>query len=185
VATFARSTSGTPNYLTSPDSFKNPSWLLARKGERLAGGAVKVIDIAAMSEFRHEAMWRKVLVDKPDMYVSLLTFEPGQELKVHKHPDCDIWLYVVVGDAYVHSGDEEKVLRAGQGAFIPPDTWHGIVNESDTPTVVMSIQAPKAKYSDWRDIEPGECPECGYRMGHPTKHDHCPMCDIDLSPLRI
>jgi len=154
-------------------------------GGSLAGGAVKVLDIAVMSEFRRDAMWRKVLVDTPDMYVSLLTFEPGQELKVHKHPDCDIWLYVVVGDAYVHSGDEEKVLRAGQGAHIPPDTWHGIVNESDTPTVVMSVQSPKAKYSDWRDIEPGECPECGYRFGHGHKDDHCPMCDTDLSPLRI
>jgi quercetin dioxygenase-like cupin family protein len=146
---------------------------------------VKVLDIAALSEFRRDAMWRKVLIDKPNMYVSLLTFEPGQEIRVHKHPDCDIWLYVVVGDAYVHSGDEEKVLRAGQGAHIPPDTWHGIVNESDTPTVVMSVQSPKARFSDWRDFLPGECPECGFHIGHPPDHDHCPMCDLDLGPLRM
>jgi len=149
------------------------------------GGHLEVLDIAEMSEFRREAMWRKVLIDRPNLYISLLTFEPGQELKVHNHPDCDIWVYVVVGEAYLHSGDEEKVLRAGQASHIMPGVWHGIVNESDTPTVVMSVQAPKAKYSNWRDMVPGECPECGYGIGFPVKHDRCPMCDLDLGLIRI
>ena len=142
-------------------------------------------DIAAVSEFRKEAMWRKVLIDREGMYVSVLTFEPGQELRVHSHPGCEVWIYVVVGDAYVHCGDEEKVLRGGQAMHIPPNTWHGILNESDSPTVVMSVQAPKAKISNWRDFDAGECPECGYSIGHPPMWDKCPMCDVDLLPLKL
>ena len=142
-----------------------------------------VFDVPAISEFRKEAMWRKVLIDRPGMYVSLLTFEPGQELRVHRHPECEIWIYVVVGEAYVHSGDEEKVLRGGQAMHIPPNTWHGILNESDTSCMVMSVQAPKARISNWRDFEPGICPECGYDIGLPPKYERCPMCDLDLNLL--
>ncbi len=144
---------------------------------------MEIFDVPAISEFRKEAMWRKVLVDRPGMYVSLLTFEPGQELRVHRHPGCEIWIYVVVGEAYVHSGDEEKVLRGGQAMHIPSNTWHGILNESDTACMVMSVQAPKAMISNWRDFDPGECPECGYNIGLPPKYEHCPMCDLDLSLL--
>jgi uncharacterized protein (DUF983 family) len=49
----------------------------------------------------------------------------------------------------------------------------------------MSVQAPKARYSNWRDLTPGECPECGYGIGFPTKHDRCPMCDLDLGLIRM
>jgi quercetin dioxygenase-like cupin family protein len=117
---------------------------------------LEIFDVPAISEFRSEAMWRKVLIDSPGMYVSLLTFEPGQELRVHSHPSCDIWIYVIVGEAYTHCGDEEKVLRGGQAMHIPPNTWHGILNESDSPCMVMSVQSPKAKISNWRDFDPGE-----------------------------
>ena len=66
---------------------------------------------------------------------------------------------------------------------ISPNTWHGILNESDTSCMVMSVQAPKAMISNWRDFDPGECPECGYAIGLPPKHDRCPMCDLDLNLL--
>ena len=65
------------------------------------------------------------------------------------------------------------------------NTWHGILNESDGPVMVMSIQSPKAKLSNWRDFHPGECPECGYAIGQPPEHEHCPMCDVDLAPLNL
>ncbi len=119
------------------------------------GRYMEFFDVPAISEFRSEAMWRKVLIDRPGMYVSLLTFEPGQELRVHSHPGCEIWIYVVVGDAYIHCGDEEKVLRGGQAMHIPPNTLHGILNESDSACMVMSVQAPKAQISNWRDFDPG------------------------------
>jgi hypothetical protein len=37
--------------------------------------------------------------------------------------------------------------------------------------------------SNWRDFEPGICPECGYDIGLPAKYERCPMCDLDLALL--
>lgn len=96
---------------------------------------------------KEERGWHKMdvrwLVTKKTMgsemtVVGRTTMPPGVKSKhaLHRHPNAEEWEYIIQGVGLKHVGDDTFLLRAGELAFIPRDTYHGLENASETETLV-------------------------------------------------
>ena len=72
--------------------------------------------------------------------MTFFNFAPGSIVPEHDHPHEQI-AYVVQGAMEFHLGDETRVLRAGDGACIPPGVPHGAVI-LDEPTIALDAWYP-------------------------------------------
>jgi mannose-6-phosphate isomerase-like protein (cupin superfamily) len=79
-------------------------------------------------------------------------FEPGASEGMHRHdataadsctPDDSDELYLVIsGELVINIEGECTTLAAGDAAYAPARTWHGIANESDAPAEMVLIFGP-------------------------------------------
>jgi mannose-6-phosphate isomerase-like protein (cupin superfamily) len=79
-------------------------------------------------------------------------FEPGASEGMHRHdataadsctPDDSDELYLVIsGELVITLEGERTTLAAGDAAYAPARTWHGIANESETPAEMVLIFGP-------------------------------------------
>ena len=79
-------------------------------------------------------------------------FEPGASEGMHRHdaaaddsctPDDSDELYLVLsGELVMNIEGERTTLAAGDAAYAPARTWHGIANESETPAEMVLIFGP-------------------------------------------
>ena len=79
-------------------------------------------------------------------------FEPGASEGMHRHdaaaddsctPDDSDELYLVLsGELVMNIEGERTTLAAGDAAYAPARTWHGIANESDAPAEMVLIFGP-------------------------------------------
>jgi quercetin dioxygenase-like cupin family protein len=53
-------------------------------------------------------------------------FEKGGVGTPHKHPHSQV-TYVESGEFEMTIGDEKKIIRKGDGYYVPPDTMHGCI----------------------------------------------------------
>ncbi len=70
-------------------------------------------------------------------------WNPGFRLPLHKHPNGHEWTYVVEGEQlFFIQGVGEKVIKAGEIVYTPPDTPHFGRNATDKPskTIVFRIK---------------------------------------------
>ena len=59
-----------------------------------------------------------------DVMITFFDFEPHAAIPVHEHPNQQI-SWVVSGKMEFDLNGEKRVLRAGDGVLIPPNTPHG------------------------------------------------------------
>jgi quercetin dioxygenase-like cupin family protein len=79
-------------------------------------------------------------------------FEPGASEGMHRHdataadsctPDDSDELYLIISGELVMTIDGERTsLAAGDAAYAPARTWHGIANESEAPAEMLLIFGP-------------------------------------------
>jgi mannose-6-phosphate isomerase-like protein (cupin superfamily) len=79
-------------------------------------------------------------------------FEPGASEGMHRHdataadsctPDDSDELYLVIsGELVMTLEGERTTLAAGDAAYAPARTWHGIANESEAPAEMVLIFGP-------------------------------------------
>src|SRR4051812_349884 len=55
-----------------------------------------------------------------------LKFEQGAVGKLHQHPHTQV-SYVESGEFEITIGNEKKVLKTGDGFYVPPNVMHGSV----------------------------------------------------------
>lgn len=81
-------------------------------------------------------------------------FEPGASEGMHRHdvasadsctPEDSDELYLVIsGELVMTIEGERKTLVAGDAAYAPARTWHGISNETEAPAeMVLIFGAPR------------------------------------------
>ena len=69
---------------------------------------------------------RRILGYDDHLMMMMVEFRKGSIGVVHKHPHRQV-SSIVKGSFEVEIGGAKKVLRAGDGFFIPPDVLHGVV----------------------------------------------------------
>jgi quercetin dioxygenase-like cupin family protein len=75
-----------------------------------------------------EGVRRTILAYGPDLMLVKVAFEAGAVGAPHRHVHAQI-TYVESGVFRCLVGDEERVLRAGEGFQAPSNLWHGVVCE--------------------------------------------------------
>ncbi|RYF71662.1 MAG: cupin domain-containing protein [Cytophagaceae bacterium] len=73
-----------------------------------------------------EGVRRKILTYDANLMMVVVDFEQGGVGAMHKHYHTQI-SYVKSGAFTITIGDEERVLKAGDAYFIPPNVMHGAV----------------------------------------------------------
>jgi quercetin dioxygenase-like cupin family protein len=71
-------------------------------------------------------------------------FTPGTELSPVKHETEEV-AYVVSGSGELRLDDRAVPFARGDALYIPPDTWHAVVN-TGTEDVVMVFGFPHPDY---------------------------------------
>ena len=66
-------------------------------------------------------------------------FETGAIGELHEHPHSQV-TYVESGEFELSIGDQKKILRQGDGYFVPPHILHGAVCLS--PGVLIDVFSP-------------------------------------------
>jgi mannose-6-phosphate isomerase-like protein (cupin superfamily) len=73
--------------------------------------------------------------------VTWVEVEPGAGQVPHRHPPEQVYV-LVAGRGRMRIGDEERELRAGDLARVPPSVEHGILNTGQEPLVYVSAASP-------------------------------------------
>lgn len=87
-------------------------------------------------------------MDAEEMSFSFLTFEPGQGGDLHYHEPPLEELYIVV-DGHLDITVEGETTDAGPGTavYIPPETVHQPVNNSDEPATIFVTSIPPDQWN--------------------------------------
>lgn len=67
---------------------------------------------------------RTRVLTRGNLMFSLVELDDGAESPIHQHPEVQMGL-VLEGAFERRQGDEVKLLRAGDGFYVPPDVPHG------------------------------------------------------------
>ncbi len=101
---------------------------------------MEIIDLKSIEsseEFRPHK-----LIQKDEVEVVLLAFEPGQGLPVHETP-VDVFFHVIEGEAKIKVGEEEKTVSEGNIVLSPADIPHTVRNESEEEAKILVVKTPK------------------------------------------
>ena len=90
--------------------------------------------VTTIFQIEHEVPWqdadpkieRQVYGYNEEIMMVKVKFEKGGIGSVHKHPHTQV-SYVESGEFELTIGDYKKILRKGDGYFVPPDVLHGCV----------------------------------------------------------
>lgn len=82
---------------------------------------------------------------------------PGDQAPPHVHHGSDEAFYVLDGELEVLSGDERRILAAGELAFIPAGTVHTFANRgpADTRILIVMTEEIDALISALHSVPPG------------------------------
>jgi len=80
-------------------------------------------------------------IDGEKASISLFEMAPGTEGNPHSHENEQL-NYVLEGELQFTSGDEVRVLKAGQVVVFPPNVPHEVRNVSSLPAKHIGILVP-------------------------------------------
>ncbi len=92
--------------------------------------------------FSAEKMGKATIFRSQRIMVGLNCFEPGQEHKLHAHPEMDKVYHVLEGTGAFLLEDREVAMEPGVMLVAPEGVAHGIRNSGSGRLVVLAILAP-------------------------------------------
>ncbi len=84
----------------------------------------------------------RALHDSEHVQVSMVTLEPGENLKRHVTP-VDVFFYVIEGNGIVEIGDEQEPVSADMLIDSPAGIPHRLLNESDDTFRFLVVKTPR------------------------------------------
>ena len=81
----------------------------------------------------------KVLYEGEGFKVKELVVNPHSSLSKQRHTHRSETWNIVKGECFVLLDDEKLKLTVEKGIFIPVNTWHKGINESDNPAHIIEI----------------------------------------------
>jgi len=75
-------------------------------------------------------------------------FPPNRSHELHRHPNAEEYFFVLEGTG-LHLTDGEPVrLETGDLVFVPKGEWHGFANDSERPTLAVTVMGGVSHYSE-------------------------------------
>jgi mannose-6-phosphate isomerase-like protein (cupin superfamily) len=85
--------------------------------------------------------------------VAVEVIAAGGEIPRHRHPDAEVVLYVVSGDAEATVGAESAPIGAGTAVFVPQGVYHSVANTGWEPLKLVVICAPPGLEGEMRESD--------------------------------
>ena len=100
----------------------------------------------------------KILVDTNIVGPSIaamthLTYLPGAHVPSHRHVYVTEIIYVLEGNLTVRIGTETKILSKDSTAFVPPKTFHELMNDSADVVKFLQYYSPSGAEEEYRNWE--------------------------------
>ena len=100
----------------------------------------------------------KILVDTNMVGPSIaamthLTYLPGAHVPSHRHVYVTEIIYVLEGNLTVRIGTETKILGKDTTAFVPPKTFHELMNDSADVVKFLQYYSPSGAEEEYRNWE--------------------------------
>lgn len=100
----------------------------------------------------------KILVDTNSVGPSIaamthLTYLPGAHVASHRHVYVTEIIYVLEGNLTVRIGTETKILGKDSTAFVPPKTFHELMNDSADVVKFLQYYSPSGAEEEYRNWE--------------------------------
>jgi len=73
---------------------------------------------------------------------------PGRKMRVHKHLNNDELIFIHKGEGTLTLDEETVIVKAGDVAFVPRGTWHGLDN-TGTENLLMVFQYSPAGFEEY------------------------------------
>ena len=76
------------------------------------------------------------------------TVPPGAATTAHLHRQAEELYFFTAGEGRLRVGEDERAVRPGDCAVIPPGTVHKLWNTGTTPLVLLCCCAPAYSHDD-------------------------------------
>ena len=88
--------------------------------------------------------FRQVLFTAKHAQLVVMCLQPGEEIGDEVHADVDQFFRIERGEArFVFHGNEERLVRDGDGVVVPAGTHHNVINASKTAQLKLyTIYSP-------------------------------------------
>lgn len=82
-----------------------------------------------------------------DMSVAVMIVKMGEMAPAHSHPNCHEFIFLSQGSIEQTLGDEKRVMKAGESAFVPAGTVHATRNlGTEDARLIVTYSAGMRKY---------------------------------------
>jgi len=81
---------------------------------------------------------------------------PGKGHNFHKHPDQEELLLIIAGEVEQWIGEEKRLLKAGDSAFVPADVVHASFNAGSGEARIAAILGPCVGEVGYVSVEMGD-----------------------------
>jgi mannose-6-phosphate isomerase-like protein (cupin superfamily) len=87
-----------------------------------------------------------------------VTLEPnGGQVPWHNQEQEEIY-FIVEGEGEMCLGEERRMIKAGQAAYIPSGVFHQLTNTGSTPMRMIYVYGPSGDVAHWKQELAGTLP---------------------------
>ena len=104
---------------------------------------MEIKTIAGLIRFADDQMTKTSLFDSPKYFCDLYCLKPGQDQRIHNHPESDKIYFVLRGKGWFHVAGEDRGLSVGEAVVARAGKDHGVRNASAEDLVLLVFMAPR------------------------------------------
>jgi quercetin dioxygenase-like cupin family protein len=104
---------------------------------------MEIKTIAGLVRFSDDQMQKIQLFDSTKYICDLYCLKPGQDQRVHNHPESDKIYFVVRGKGWFHVAGEDRGLGAGEAVVARAGKDHSVKNLSAEDLVLLVFMSPR------------------------------------------
>jgi mannose-6-phosphate isomerase-like protein (cupin superfamily) len=114
--------------------------------------------------------------------MGMVTLEPnGGQVPWHNQDQEEVY-FIVEGTGEMCLGDEIRILKSGQAAYIPSGVFHQLTNIGDTPMRMVYCYGPAGDVAHWRQELEGTLPKAGIEAPPLPEGAHPQCTDKPVEP---
>lgn len=100
-------------------------------------------NILDLIQFADGKMQKIPVFESSRYFFDIYCLKPGQEQRVHTHPESDKIYVVLRGRAVFHIAGEDSELTDGHAVIARPGEAHGVRNASADDAVLLVFMTPR------------------------------------------
>ena len=100
-------------------------------------------NIHDLIRFSADKMQKVPLFDSSKYFCDLYCLKPGQDQRIHSHPESDKIYFVLRGKGVFHIAGEEREVGEGEAVIARPGEEHGVRNGAAADLVLLVFMTPR------------------------------------------